>query len=667
MKSRPSFRRRSSINANIHNSQADSDDDLPLSLSQDRPPPSRLSEVSLSMDRTSVADPDRLTVLMSESEGLKQELRLHIIEKFKFDGPVTSSDTFVVKCTTKLDGVCLHERRGQVLHLFYLRRGGRIPVFKERTKIPALSAAVVNVHRSERLLVLSPDLILRIHAPWSTRLNIVVPLMRSWRKISNVHDNQVTLTDANGNMEGYHMDLVPRHRLVEWCLDVLECILDSALYPLFLSVYGTVKLKTSTDDLSAFTITLFACFLACNTRSPSPGPSSIPEPKPKIDPWQAVQMYMTEDPTSPGRSRLKSDFNHLSLLPQAREFQHHFEGTQRSSHLTVILLALHALSEEIRMHIGMSRHNRDFLVILCQLAYWLGRPKFVEYYMASDINMESVGFDRRHLAGLRDSAFAQEDPWSIYLWLIDCIRGISTDSPKKDLLTLETLLHKAYPDKSSSTKKLEQARSLLPSIVKLRHIYPLLTVRDPRADLIQTMQQQNITTIWLDSLPLGVSYPLKTALSQCQRDPLPTWSSSSYDLINRKDLVEFLRLQSHDAKPTPVYTCLPRSSEDTSTVTEICQEVQSQESVTNGPTFADDHERITNLIFRKDRRMLEVHKLLEFSQPGVTFWFRTPPSVTYYPDEVHANVVNMLLRWHSRLRYRQWRYELLRCPSERDY
>src|SRR5208282_926359 len=200
---------------------------------------SRLSDVSFTMDRTSFADPDRLTVLMGEPEGLKRELTLQILESFPFDSDNTTPDVFVVNASHKLDILCLHEHRSQVLHLYHVsRRISGAPVFKEKSRIPTLSAAPIIVHKSQRLLVLSSDLILRIHSPWHTRLNIVVPSTRSWRSISQVNGNRFTLTDTKLQTQRYYLDLIPQHRLIAWCLDILECILDSSFYSLFLSVYG---------------------------------------------------------------------------------------------------------------------------------------------------------------------------------------------------------------------------------------------------------------------------------------------------------------------------------------------------------------------------------------------------------------------------------------------
>ena len=616
----------------------DEDEDLPLSTlrrseggSALERHHSRLSDISFTMDRTSFADPDRLTVLMGESEGFKQELSLKIIESFPFDTNNAIPKIFLINVSRKLDILCLHENGSQVLHLYHMaRRSNGTPTFKEISRIPALSALPVTVGRSQRLLILSPDLIIRIHAPWGTRLNIVLPLNRSWRSISQGGLNRFTLADSSST-ERFHLDLVPQHPLIIWCLDVLECVLDTGFYSLFLSVYGTARLRPAATDTSSFIVTLFACFLALNNKSPSPLPRVIPEAAFKgiSDPWKAVQSLLDQGTASFDRVQGQYPPKLSSLLPQARELVHHFEGAQRSSHLSVILLALHALSEEIRVHLGMSTHNAILIPVLCQLSHWLGRTKFVEYYLAYNEDMERIDFDKRSFTGVRDVVLGQQQPWSIYQWLITCIQAAVPRVQQDDLLTLEVLIFKASPEKTSPTEKLSLAKSLLPSIDKLRDLYPLLNLRDPRSAFVDALEKNSVTTSWLDSLPLGVAYPLKFALSVCKRQPLPEWSNSVCELIDRKDLVELLRVHVRDSDASPSYSLSPRANSDVATVTEICQNIQSPEFLSSGPSLADDHEMITNLIFRKDRRLSEVAKLLEYSQPGVTFWFRMSPTITY--------------------------------------
>ena len=589
---------------------------------------SRLSDVSFTMDRTSFADPDRLTVLMGEPEGLKRELTLEIIESFPYDSNNIISEVFVINASPKLDILCLHEHPSQVLHLYHVsQRSTGIPAFKEKYRIPALSAAPIMVHKSQRLLVLSSDLILRIHSPWFTRLNIVVPSTRPWRFISQVDGNRYTLIDTKLQTQRYYLDLIPQHRLIAWCLDILACILDSSFYSLFLSVYGIARLKSKSSDMSAFVVTLLACFSALNTRSPSPSPRPSSDVETDIDPWKTLHSTIDEEVrfTTIQENQL---FNPLTVLSQARELVHHFEGVQRSNHLTTILFALHALSEELRLHIAMADHNKTLVPILCQLAYWLGRTSFVEYYMTSDIEFEKISFDRRPFSGIRDVAFLQQEPWSIYKWLISCVHAAVPRVHQDELLTLDVLLFKAFPEKTPTADKVSQALRLLPSIDKLRNIYPLLNLRDFRGAVINSMEENSVTMTWLDGLPLGVAYPLKVALSVCKRQPLSTWSQSIYSLINRKDLVELLRMHMHNSGISPSITQIQKQIEDVGTVTEICQKVMAPEPLASGPTLADDHEIVTNLIFRNDRRMLEVTKLLEYSQPGVTFWLRNSPMVT---------------------------------------
>ena len=284
---------------------------------------------------------------------------------------------------------------------------------------------------------------------------------------------------------------------------------------------------------------------------------------------------------------------------------------------------------DVRVHIGMANHNKTLVPILCQLAYWLGRNSFVEYYMTSDIEFETINFDARPFSGIRDVSFAQQEPWSIYRWLISCVHAAVPRVHQDELLTLDVLLFKAFPEKTPSAEKVSQARKLLPSIDRLRNIYPLLNLPDFRSAVINAMEENLATTIWLDDLPLGVAYPLKVALSVCKGQPLSTWSHSIYRLIDRKDLVELLRMHMHDLDISPSLKQIQKHIEDVGTVTEICQKVMTPESLASGPTtLADDHETVRNLIFRYDRRMLEVNKLLEYSQPGVTFWLSNSPTST---------------------------------------
>ena len=566
---------------------------------------------------------------MGEPEGLKHELNLQIIESFPFESNNPSPDVFVVNTSQKLDILCLHERPSQVLHLCHLsRRNSGIPAFKEKTRIPALSAAVVTVHRSQRLLVLSSDLILRIQAPWCTRLSIVLPSIRSWRLISQVNGNRFTLVDTKSTPERYHLDLVPQNRLVAWSLDVLECSLDYNVYALFLSVYGISRLKDRATDLSAFVSTLFACILAVNNRSPSPSPHPVPNVRLDQDQWQTLQSIL--EAQSHPQSRPLKHTALASLMPYARQFVHHFEGAQKSAHVYILHLALHALSEELRLHVGMVEHNTILISILCQLAYWLGRTSFVEYYMSTNADVESVEFDKRPFSGVRNSDFGQPDPWSVYKWLISCVQAGVPRVQHDDILTLDLLLFKTFGDKTPPSDRVNRARSLLPSIDKLRHVYPLLNLRDFRSAIINATEEHKITTTWLENLPLGIAYPLKFALSVCKRQPLSTWSESTYELIDRRDLVELLRMHTHKSDPSLTYHLSNRTIDDVGTVTEICQEVLSPESSLPAMPQPDDHEIITTFIFRNDRRMLEVGKLLEYSLPGVTSWQRNTAPVRYF-------------------------------------
>lgn len=593
------------------------------------------------MDRTSFADPDRLTV-MGEPEGLKVELNLQVLEHIPYDPQIVAPEVFLVSASAKLDILCIHELRSQLLHVLNLtrRRSGGPPAVKDRIRISAISVSPITVHRSTRLFILAPDLILRIHAPWQTRLNVVVPSTQPWKSFTALNNNSFMLTDGKSAPQRHHFDLVPQDQLVRWCLDILECIFDTNFSALFLSVYSIAKLKGKSTDLNAFVTTLFACFFAVNTRSPSPSPRPLPERTAEIktdfDPWRTASNLFRRQTQSPSRP----EFTPARFFHDAKELAHHFEGMQRSSHLVVILLAFHALSEELRLHFALSDLNNVLLPILSQLAHWLGRTSFVDYYTESHADIETIEFDKRPFSGVRDLGLSQQQPWSIYKWLVACVHASGTRVHDENLLTLDAILFKTSAEKVPNKDKIDRARRLLPTMDKLRNIYPLLNMLDFRGPFVKALDQNSVSTSWLNSLPIGVAYPLRVALSACKRQPLSTWTQSIYELVDRKDLVELLKMHARGLDLSSGSKNYPRHREEVNSISDICQKIQSPESISSGPTLADDHEDITNLIFRSDRRMLEVGKLLEYSQPGVTFWLRPTATLTYRSLVISLNLVN---------------------------
>src|SRR5271156_4020720 len=160
------MRRRSSVGPSTF--AIDDDDDLEQSgllaerNQQKERRSSRLSDVSFTMDRTSFADPDRLTVLMGEEhDDIKQEMTLRMVESFHFDlQNLEESNVFLINASPKLDILCLHEPRAKILHHYpFSRRNSGALFLKEKGRIPALSASPVLLHKSTRILVLSPDMI----------------------------------------------------------------------------------------------------------------------------------------------------------------------------------------------------------------------------------------------------------------------------------------------------------------------------------------------------------------------------------------------------------------------------------------------------------------------------------------------------------------------------
>lgn len=104
------------------------------------------------------------------------------------------------------------------------------------------------------------------------------------------------------------------------------------------------------------------------------------------------------------------------------------------------------------------------------------------------------------------------------------------------------------------------------------------------------MAEENLTLAYLDTLPTGLSLPLREALYVVRPAPPPTWSAAAHDLISRKDLRD---------SPLPPHTPLPAAV--------VQATVGEEENNKNG--ILPFHP-VSVLRFRADARLSELHPLL---------------------------------------------------------
>ncbi|ODQ53556.1 hypothetical protein SAICODRAFT_38394, partial [Saitoella complicata NRRL Y-17804] len=119
-------------------------------------------------------------------------------------------------------------------------------------------------------------------------------------------------------------------------------------------------------------------------------------------------------------------------------------------------------------------------------------------------------------------------------------------------------------------------------------------------------------------LPVGLSVPLLEAILQCQVNPPKEWGAEALELIGRKDLKNLVK---------PDYTgfvhAVKEKEPEVRDIKTIVQSINEAESKEEGLAEVDTNA-VTRLLFREDRRLQEVTKLLRTSKPLIVIMDNPP-------------------------------------------
>lgn len=285
----------------------------------------------------------------------------------------------------------------------------------------------------------------------------------------------------------------------------------------------------------------------------------------------------------------------------------------RPSTLSEILVSLHLHCEEQKLNILSqdlnSSQTGNVVPILAQLGYWLRwegwdwkREGFYDLAGASSDNWlydESV-FGAKVRLHARPS---DGPPPSVLEWLSTVV-GPRRYAP---FPTLAMLIRKSKASPHSSINIDEIIADVTPRTMALHAFFRDIDPSSSPRKVVELIQSCGISTDVIATLPEAAKAPLMEAITRCQANPPTTWSSSLLQLVQREDLDltstsggGFL----HDVHLNPLHgATAPRD------IHTICQSAERLEPVQS--TAEVDRHYITRLIFREDRRYMEVHSLLE--------------------------------------------------------
>lgn len=257
--------------------------------------------------------------------------------------------------------------------------------------------------------------------------------------------------------------------------------------------------------------------------------------------------------------------------------------------LPFIVVSLHLIYEEVKLNSLNSSFTNKLGTLLTQLVVWMGwLEQWTNYYM---IDQEYID---RH----------------VRLLLI-----VLVHQPPDLFRYLTSLFSRNVEPYLQFSQLVEESEEINRVITPTTHIVCtlfeiLLTSRMESEAIIKAMREFKITPSFLETLPAGLSLPLKNYLLYCQNNPQLQWATTALELAGRRDLTALLQ-------PDSSYCDIPQENKMiSSTVGRDARSLLG--SVASGTdSFLPwdgqseaDRIQITKLIFDKDRRYYEITSLL---------------------------------------------------------
>ncbi|KTW27900.1 anaphase promoting complex subunit 1 [Pneumocystis jirovecii RU7] len=545
------------------------------------------SELTITLDRMAFVNNNQLPALLGESEGLRKEIFVTHIESFPSRFNKLAFTVFSIRPSPGIEVISIFNKEESTLLILIFRRDeGFSPYLIDSITFPAIGAAPLISKCMEKILIFSTKKpILRLYAPCSPDIEVKVDSIKE--EISELVypvGCRVSLKDVNGTLRRISFDLEHNTVLVRRCFEALKMVLPYKDFEYFQAAFLHQKLSNGLclNEFKSLSITLFSCFLC----------GSI---KPRHIQNKVNGNYSTEI---------------LEIIAEAYHFCQKNDMSVMTKHLSYILQCFHILSEDFKFDSATLLYCRQIIPIKAQMAYWLGWVAFVEKDMLYDEFMTTIIFDKARLEHLNISQFPSK-PYSVYHNLILMLK-------RKKYEPVPSITNIGKTNLEHKNLNYTQGSKIVPSLSKtVFSLYEtLLNPKLPLQDVVTQMVEYKFTLDHLKRLPDGVAVPLRDAIRYSQENPLPNWGVEALQLIDRKDL-EY-RITVGDERPRRFPPTLSQKKPEPKDTKTICQEVSDLEAHVSSDRFSEeDHKAVTKLIFREDRRLQEVGKLLQISKQTV--------------------------------------------------
>ncbi|KAJ6350382.1 hypothetical protein OIU78_006531 [Salix suchowensis] len=288
---------------------------------------------------------------------------------------------------------------------------------------------------------------------------------------------------------------------------------------------------------------------------------------------------------------------------QSSEKSFYFELLQES------LDCLHALYESLKLDKLRKRDLELLAFLLCNIAKFLGEGNYLDHYIR-----DFPGLILK--IGTCEMPFSQKTPPSLFRWLENCMQHGCSSANTNDL---PPLICKDGNSVVSWARKIVSFYSLLCGGKQIGKKLSSGVYCNVAMGSCCTSEELTVLAMvgerfglqQLDSLPSGVSLPLRHALDKCRESPPTDWSAAAYVLLGREDLAlsrSALPCKSGELETQPNFL-IP-----------LDWKVPSfEDSDSSNGSLMDGMEHIfnssTQLQYGRDQRLNEVRRLLCSTRP----------------------------------------------------
>ncbi|KAL2016608.1 hypothetical protein VTK56DRAFT_3265 [Thermocarpiscus australiensis] len=279
-------------------------------------------------------------------------------------------------------------------------------------------------------------------------------------------------------------------------------------------------------------------------------------------------------------------------------------GNSREAAAWSMLLALHLLVEEQKLNILSSEDSSpsqsDLRAVLCQLARWVGWPRYEALY--------ALGTEGDLSADVSGPCVVTNvaEPASNYC-ILTWIQAHLTTGRGTEFPTLPQLYAATTRDSPAGSLRKQLWAELTPRTMMFEKFLNLLGSSTNSFDVVVAMHQCGFTREILETLPEAVLTPLQDIISICQPNPPPSWPEDLLAFVGRTDISAVLQ-------PGKTWPALTSDINAPSHVAKwdfrmLCQHLEGLNDHVED-TDATERQSVVRSLFREDRRLNEAQSLL---------------------------------------------------------